>query len=364
MGPSLDEDLENTLGAESIEQIFERSTPFLAGSNPCVFCDLAEHDAAWRGTVDEARRQGRIVRPHRACADDYCSTLGTQAVGLDARLLTGDPLARTIGSSSASIESRCRLENDEWAAGPAVVQICGELISCMIGETSEGDVDAGRFEALDSSTGNERIRIGDRSHHSGDPSLYEGFGAGSCASGMAARFEGRVCRCASHICTRNAGVVECDDFGMPSSRSLGGPLEDLAVIRYDDATHPWIRGSNGAGSCSQVESAIHEACVAFVVVGCCHGSLVVSDLIGWYPSGTTKAGDTTTDEPGRSTRIHEHAAAHPCSHPDCDRRPWNSTRSASSFRIIEVDPNVERFAGCDRRLGLAPDPARGVLLCD
>jgi hypothetical protein len=148
---------------------------------------------------------------------------------------------------------------------------------------------------------------------------------------MRARLEGDHQRSATGVV---AGGPQRGDLGMSAARRLGGTgTHHMTRRRHHDGTQP-----RGSARC---------ACVpATALDRLCHRCRIVHLPVPRRPGG--RRGTATTNE--RWVCAHTTVRrTSPCSHPDCYRRPRSSTESAA--------PEDVGFAGCDRRSGLAPNPA-------
>ena len=153
-----------------------------------------------------------------------------------------------------------------------------------------------------------------------DPGRDDGVGAGPGATGVGARLEGGGQRGAPG---RGPGGVEGDDLGVAAAGRLGRP--GVGPVRgHDDGADPGVGRGRGADVGGQVE-------------GADHGRLVLP---------------CPRRHPGLLSGTARGNAAHGPS--------LSSGLSPSALEFHQIGPHRRwGFADCHRRLGVAPDPARG-----
>ena len=150
---ALDQDLQDAEASEVVEQPGGVAGPGQARLHPCVGGRCAEHDAQWVAAVDVAHRERRVVGAHGARTDDDRVALGAQPVGIGACRRAGDPLRRAVGRGDRPVDRDRQLADHVWPSAAAVVQVRLQLGRGLVGQHTDGHLDAGGAQRGDTAPG-------------------------------------------------------------------------------------------------------------------------------------------------------------------------------------------------------------------
>ena len=189
------------------------------------------------GAVETAGQIG-IVGQGGADANEDGVVFGTQAVGLAAGRLAGDPAAFARRGGDAAVEGGGKLERDQRAALLEASDEAGDQGGGLAGEEAGLDGQAGRAEAGKAASVDARVGIADGRDDTGDAGVDQRVGAGRGDADVRAGFEGDVGGPATGAV---AGLGQGLGLGMGTAAGSGGAAADhMAVCRDDDTADGWV----------------------------------------------------------------------------------------------------------------------------
>ena len=205
---------------------------------------VAQHDAPRIDDQSATRRspvadgQGGIVESDRARPHAHGVALGPEPVRIDTRLRPGDPGARTVRRCDATVERRRQLEDHIGAAGPALVQVGGQLFGDLGRCDPLDDLDATLPQQRQAPTTDVGVRVGHPHHDTGDSGPEDRLGTGSRSALVTARLERRV---EGGTLRRRSRRCQGVDLGVGAARWAGCTRPDDDSVGDDHRSDPGVR---------------------------------------------------------------------------------------------------------------------------
>ncbi|MNZ66233.1 hypothetical protein D3C78_844510 [compost metagenome] len=181
--------------------------------------------------------QPRVVRQHRVGAGQHHAGLGAQALHRRACCRTGNPLAFAAFHRRATVEAHGQLDpHERQAVLHALEEALVELSRFTLQHTTFGG-DTGLSQALQTATGDFRVRVLHRRDHAGHTGIHQRIGTGRRAAVVAARLKRHINGRATRLLTGRAQGV---NLGVRLAGALVPAFADNLPTLHDHATYTWV----------------------------------------------------------------------------------------------------------------------------
>ncbi|MNV10770.1 hypothetical protein D3C71_1013100 [compost metagenome] len=205
-----------------------------------------------------AHSQPGVVRQYRIGTGQYHTGLSAQTLNRRTCCRAGDPLALAAFHRGAAVQAHGQLDSHErQTVFHAFQKTLIELARLAFQHAAFGD-DAGLFQALQSATGDFRIRVLHRRDHPRHTGIDQRIGAGRCAAMVAARLKRHISSGTASLIARRAQGV---DFGMRFTGALMPAFADNLPIAHDHAADPRVGVRRVMTFARQFQGAGHEMSV-------------------------------------------------------------------------------------------------------
>ncbi|MNS34715.1 hypothetical protein D3C72_668480 [compost metagenome] len=184
-----------------------------------------------------AHGQPCVVRQHRIGAGQYHTGLRAQTLHCRARRRAGDPLAFAAFHGGSPVEAHGQLDPHERQAVFHAFQKALIKLARLAFQHAAFGGDTGLCQALQTATGDFRVRVLHRRDHAGHTGIHQCIGARRCAAVVAARFKRHVSGGATSLLTGRAQGV---DFSVGLAGALVPAFADNLPALHDHATDPRI----------------------------------------------------------------------------------------------------------------------------
>ncbi|MNF78608.1 hypothetical protein D3C84_607990 [compost metagenome] len=202
-----------------------------------------------------AHGQTRAIGQHGVGAGQHHGGLSAQTLNGRTCGRAGDPLALAAFHGCPTIETHSQLDpHERQAVLHAFQKTLIELARLGFEHAAFGS-NAGIGQALQTTSGNLRVRIAHRCHHPGNPGIHQCFGTRRRAAMVAARFQRHISGRAPGQLTGGAQGV---DFGVRFAGTFMPAFADDLAVTHHHATDPRIGVRGVVTFARQFQRARHE----------------------------------------------------------------------------------------------------------